>query len=94
VRTPRSFSALAMFCRPLTPAAGICRTIGSTFAAKVLAVARLTWRALGLRLGQIGAVAGQCALCLFPRQRQAGAVGYQAALHSIGHAGAIDIVPM
>ena len=27
VRTPRSFSASAMFCRPLTPAAWICRTI-------------------------------------------------------------------
>ena len=32
VRTPRSFSALAMFCRPLMPAAWICRTTGSTFA--------------------------------------------------------------
>jgi hypothetical protein len=37
VRTPRSFSALAMFLRPLTPAAWICRTIGSTFAAKASA---------------------------------------------------------
>jgi hypothetical protein len=46
VRTPRSFSALAMFCRPLTPEAWICRTIGSTFAAKVSAVARLTSCAL------------------------------------------------
>jgi hypothetical protein len=46
VRTPRSFSALAMFCRPLTPAAWICRTIGSTFAAKASAVGLVR---LGLR---------------------------------------------
>ena len=31
VRTPRSFSALAMFCRLLTPAACICRTLRFAF---------------------------------------------------------------
>jgi hypothetical protein len=30
VRTPRSFSAATMFAKPVTPAACICRTTGST----------------------------------------------------------------
>ena len=53
-----------MFCRPLTPAAWICRTIGSTFAAKASGGRTVGLVRLGLRLGQVGAVAEQRALHL------------------------------
>ena len=69
-----------MFCRPLTPAAWICRTIGSTFAAKASGGRTVGLVRLGLRLGQVGAVAEAHALRLPLRQRQPRALGDQRAL--------------
>jgi hypothetical protein len=74
VRTPWCFSAWVMFCWPRRRAAGICCTIGSTFAAK----AQLA--SCAFASAPAGGVAEQGALHLIPRQCELRPLGNQAAL--------------